>query len=75
MGMELKTKSQRLAPQANCFPHSWHTKCRSDFLTLSPELLHEQPAMVLLWGRPLGSWLLALNECGGHDGQSVVRAA
>jgi hypothetical protein len=23
--------------------------------------------MVLLWGRPLASWLLALGERGGHD--------
>jgi hypothetical protein len=23
--------------------------------------------MVLLWGRPLDSWLLALGEHGGHD--------
>jgi hypothetical protein len=26
----------------------------------------EQLAVVLLWGRPLASWLLALGERGGH---------
>jgi hypothetical protein len=35
-------------------------------MTLPPELLQEQPAVVLLWGRPLASWLLALGERGGH---------
>jgi hypothetical protein len=27
----------------------------------------EQPTVVLLRGRPLASWLLALGERGGHD--------
>jgi hypothetical protein len=27
----------------------------------------EQPVVVLFWGRPLASWLLALGERGGHD--------
>jgi hypothetical protein len=39
--------------------------CRSGFATLPPEPLQEQPAVVLLWGRPLASWLLALGERGG----------
>jgi hypothetical protein len=67
MAMELKTKNQRLAPQANCLPPSWRAKYRSGFTTLSPEPLQKQPAVVLLWGRPLASWLLALGERGGHD--------
>jgi hypothetical protein len=53
MAMELKTKNQRLAPQANCFPPSWRTKCRSGFVTFPPEPLLERPAVVLLQGRPL----------------------
>jgi hypothetical protein len=40
--------------------------CRSGFITLPPEPLQEQPTVVLLWGRPLASWLLALGEHGGH---------
>jgi hypothetical protein len=35
-------------------------------MTLPPEPLQEQPAVVLLWGMPLASWLLALGERGGH---------
>jgi hypothetical protein len=31
------------------------------------EPLQVQPIVVLLWGRPLASWLLALVERGGHD--------
>jgi hypothetical protein len=48
-------------------PPSWCAKCRSGFTTLSPKPLLEQPAVVLLWGRYLASWLLALGERGGHD--------
>jgi hypothetical protein len=36
-------------------------------VTLPSEPLQEQPAVVLLRGRPLASWLLALGERGGHD--------
>jgi hypothetical protein len=36
-------------------------------VTLLLEPLQELPAVVLLWGRPLASWLLALGEYGGHD--------
>jgi hypothetical protein len=39
--------------------------CRSGLATFPPEPLQEQPAVVLLWGRPLSSWLLALGERGG----------
>jgi hypothetical protein len=67
MDMELKTKNQRLAPQANCSPPTWSAKCRSGFVTLPPEPLQEQSGVVLLWGMPLASWLLALGERGGHD--------
>jgi hypothetical protein len=66
MAMELKIKNQRLAPQANCFPLLGAPKCRSSFVTLPPEPLQEQLAVVLLWGMPLASWLLALGERGGH---------
>jgi hypothetical protein len=66
MAMELKTKNQRLAPQTNC-PPTWRTKCHSGFVTLSLEPLQEQPAVVLLWGKPLASWLLALGKRGGHS--------
>jgi hypothetical protein len=47
-------------------------------MTLPPVLLHEQPTMVLLLGRALASWLLAIDERGGHkdlcglDCQSVI---
>jgi hypothetical protein len=46
---------------------TWRPKCRSGFVTLPPEPLQEQPVVVLLWGRRLASWLLALGERGGHD--------
>jgi hypothetical protein len=46
---------------------TWRTKCRSGFVTLPPEPLQEQPDVVLLWGRHLASWLLALGEYDGHD--------
>jgi hypothetical protein len=36
-------------------------------VTLLLEPLQELPAVVLLWGRHLASWLLALGEYGGHD--------
>jgi hypothetical protein len=39
-------------------------KCQSGFMTLPPEPLSEQPAVVLLLGRPLAFWLLALGERG-----------
>jgi hypothetical protein len=42
--------------------------CRSYFATLPPELLQELPAVVLLWGRPLASWLLAIDEHSGLEG-------
>jgi hypothetical protein len=35
-------------------------------MTLPSEPLQEQPTVVLLWGRLLASWLLALGERGGH---------
>jgi hypothetical protein len=47
-------------------------------LRLSPELLQEQPAVVLLWGRFIASWLLAidkhsgLEDLRGSDRQSVI---
>jgi hypothetical protein len=40
--------------------------CRSGFATLPPDPLQEQSAVVLLWGRFLASWLLALGERCGH---------
>jgi hypothetical protein len=36
-------------------------------MTLPPEPLQEQPAVVLLWERYLASWLLALGERDGHE--------
>jgi hypothetical protein len=36
-------------------------------MTLSPVLLQEQPAVVLLLERPLVSWSLAIDERGGHE--------
>jgi hypothetical protein len=41
-------------------------RCRSGFAILPTEPPQEQPTVVLLWGRPLASWLLALGERGGH---------
>jgi hypothetical protein len=41
--------------------------CRSGFMTLPPVLLQEQPAVVLLWGKTLASWLLVMDERGGHQ--------
>jgi hypothetical protein len=35
-------------------------------MTLSPEPLQEQTAVVLWWGMSLASWLLAQGERGGH---------
>jgi hypothetical protein len=40
--------------------------CQSGFTTLSSEPLQEQSAVVLLCGRSLAYWLLALSERGGH---------
>jgi hypothetical protein len=37
-------------------------------MTLPPELLQEMPFVVLLWGRALASWLLAIAEHNGHQG-------
>jgi hypothetical protein len=54
-------------------------RCRSGFMTFSPEPPQEQPVVVLLWGKSLASCLLALGECGGHgdlrgsDRLSVIR--
>jgi hypothetical protein len=36
------------------------------FCNTSTGAAQEQPAVVLLWGRLLASWLLALGEHGGH---------
>jgi hypothetical protein len=40
--------------------------CRSGFTTLTPVLLQEQPTVILLLGRDLASWSLAIDERGGH---------
>jgi hypothetical protein len=40
--------------------------CQSGFMTLSPVLLQEQPAVVLLLESDLVSWSLAMDERGGH---------
>jgi hypothetical protein len=36
------------------------------FYDTSNGATQEQPDVVLLWGRPLASWLLALGERGGY---------
>jgi hypothetical protein len=41
--------------------------CRSSFMTLSPVLLQEQPAVLLLLERALVSWSLAMDEYSGHE--------
>jgi hypothetical protein len=64
MAMELKTKNQKLAPLANCFPHSWRAKYRSGFTTLPTVPLQEQPVVVLLLEGTLVSWSLAMDERG-----------
>jgi hypothetical protein len=52
--------------------------CQTGFMTLPPVLLQEQPAVILLWGRPLAPWSLALDEHSGLEGlcssgrQSVI---
>jgi hypothetical protein len=43
------------------------SKCRSGFTTLPPELLPEQPVVVLLLEGDLVSWSLAMDERGGHE--------
>jgi hypothetical protein len=48
-------------------PPAWRAKCWSGFATLPPVLLPEQPIVVLLWGRSLASWSLAMDEHGGHE--------
>jgi hypothetical protein len=48
-------------------PPTWRAKYRSDFMTLLPKPLQEPSVVVLLWGRSLASWLLALGERSGHD--------
>jgi hypothetical protein len=42
-------------------------KCQNNFMTLSPVLLPEQSAMVLLLGMALVSWSLAIDERGTHE--------
>jgi hypothetical protein len=59
--------SRSLASRETPNPPTWRAKCRSGFATLPPEPLRQQPAVVLLWGRPLASWLFAPGERGGHD--------
>jgi hypothetical protein len=46
--------------------------CRSGFATLPPELLQDQSAVVLLLGRYLASWLLAMDE---HSGLKDLRGS
>jgi hypothetical protein len=50
-------------------PHksSCPPKYRSGFATLPPVLLQEQPAVVFLLEGALVSWLLAIDEHGGHE--------
>jgi hypothetical protein len=43
------------------------TRCRSGFTTLPPELLQEQPAVVLLLKAVLVFGSLAMDERGGHE--------
>jgi hypothetical protein len=59
--------SRSLASRETPNPPTWRAKCQSGFATLPPEPLRQQPAVVLLWGRPLASWLFAPGERGGHD--------
>jgi hypothetical protein len=66
-GYEAKNQEQRQELLANSFLPTWRAKYRSGFMTLPSVLLQEQPAVVLLWGRALASWSLAMNECGGHQ--------
>jgi hypothetical protein len=66
MGM-MTQSSRSLASRETPSPPTWRAKYRSRFTTLSPEPLRQQPAVILLWGRHLASWLLALGERGGHD--------
>jgi hypothetical protein len=72
MAMELKTKNQRLAPQANASPFLVRQLSKW-FCDTSIGAAQEQPAVVLLWGRPLASWLLALGERGGHNDSRCSR--
>jgi hypothetical protein len=46
---------------------TWRAKYQSGFVTLPPELLQEQPAVVLLLEGDLVSWSLAVDERGGHE--------
>jgi hypothetical protein len=66
MPMKLKTKNGGKNQKAS-FPPTWHVKCQSDFTTLPPVLLQEQPAMVLLLERVLVSWSLAMDEHNRHE--------
>jgi hypothetical protein len=47
-------------------------RCRSGFATLPSKLLQEQPTVVLLWGMPLASWLLVMDE---HSGLKNLRGS
>jgi hypothetical protein len=72
----------RAAAGPGCRPTPCHRHCsqgppataaqrspnnRSDFMTFLSVLLHEQPTVVLLWGRHLASWSLALDIHNGHE--------
>jgi hypothetical protein len=64
----MTTRSSRsLASRETPRAPSWYAKCRSGFTKLPLEPLRQQHTVVLLWERPLASWLLALGERGGHD--------
>jgi hypothetical protein len=45
----------------------WHIHLSKWFMTFSPVLLQEQPAVVLLLEEALVSWSLAIDERGGHE--------
>jgi hypothetical protein len=69
-GLELKVRER---PSSTCLASRetpnlpfWRAKYRSGFVTFSPVPLQEQPAVVLLLEGALVSWLLAMDECGGH---------
>jgi hypothetical protein len=63
MVMKLKTKNDEKK-----FSPTWRAKYRSDFTTLPPALLPEQPIVVLCLERAFVSWFLARDGHGEHSG-------
>jgi hypothetical protein len=67
LGMKIGLKATNFTPILSTHTFARGGLCRSGFTTLLQMLLQEQSTVVLLWGRTLASWSLAIDERGGHE--------